>query len=361
MTPRLVVEGTPTHRGGVWAGRGALVLAVLVVPALVPQLKLVTATDTAAWAVAVLGLNLIVGFAGQISLGHAAFVGVGAYTTVILAADHGWPLVATVPAAGVVSFVIGFVLGVPALRFRGLYLALLTLAVGVAFGPIVKRLESITNGTNGKGTTKQVRAPSWFGTTRQAERVWLYFVVVAIAVVTFALCASMVKGRVGRALEALRGDELAAQTFGINVRLIKMVMFGVSAGVTGVAGALLMLPAPFAGPDRFSLTMSLQLYTAVFVGGIGTFSGSVLGGAVIAWLPVLITGLGIDLNPSLIFGAALVAVTLFAPDGVMGTWQRWRRTMVQVVPRSPREHDPVLPDDEPIDVEVDLDVDPTRR
>ncbi len=355
MTARRVLAGSPEHRAGVWGARGVGLLVLVLVPVVLPPLKLPIATEMAAWAVAVLGLNLIVGFAGQISLGHAAFVGVGAYTTVILNADHGWPLVATVPAAFAVTFVLGFLIGVPALRFRGLYLALLTLAVGVAFGPVVKRLEWLTNGTNGKGSTDIVAPPHWFGTTRQAERVWLYLVVTTFAVAVYVVMANMVRGRVGRALEAMRGDELAAQTFGINVVLLKTAMFGVSAGITGVAGALLVLPAPFVGEGRFSLTLSLQMYTAVFVGGIGTFSGSVLGGVVIAWLPVLLTTLGVGLNPSLIFGGALVGVTLFAPDGVMGTWQRWRRTIVEVVARSPREHDASVLDDDPVEIEVELD------
>ena len=136
MTWRLE-EGSAAHVGLRRLWWSAIAIAVLAVPAVVPTLRLHLAWETATWAVAVLGLNVAVGFAGQISLGHAAFVGVGAYTCVILSADHGWPLFATVPAAGAVSFVVGFVIGVPALRFRGLYLALLTLAVGTAFGPIL--------------------------------------------------------------------------------------------------------------------------------------------------------------------------------------------------------------------------------
>ena len=352
-----LTEGSPGHTAARSAGWVLVVGGLALVPGLVPSLRLHLAWETATWAVAVLGLNVAVGFAGQIALGHAAFVGVGAYTSVILAADHGWPLVATVPAAGAVAFALGFAVGVPALRFRGLYLALLTLAVGTAFGPIVKRLSSLTNGTNGKGASNLVTPPPWFGRSRQAERTWLYLVVVTIAVVVFALAANVVRGRIGRALVAMRSDELAAQTFGVNVSLTKMVMFGLSAGVTGVAGALLMLPSPFATDTRFSQSLSFQLYTAVFIGGIGTLAGCVVGGAVIALLPFVIDALGLTVQPALVYGAALVAVTLFFPDGLMGAWRRAQQRLVQVVPRIPaRPGDG--PDDPVEDVLVEIDLPP---
>jgi branched-chain amino acid transport system permease protein len=349
-----VDEGSVAHRGLRRARWAVLALVVLLVPVVVPDLQLHLAWETATWAVAVLGLNIAVGFAGQISLGHAAFAGVGAYTCVILSADHDWPLLATVPAAGAVSFAVGFVIGVPALRFRGLYLALLTLAVGTAFGPIVKRLDWLTNGTNGKGSSAELTPPSWFGTGRQAERVWVYLIVVAFAVVMFVLVSNLVTGRMGRALEAMRSDELSAQTFGVNVPLLKMTMFGLSAAVTGVAGAMLMLPSPFATDNRFSQALSFQLYTAVFVGGIGTLSGCVVGGAVIALLPVATTALGITIEPGLVFGAALVAVTLFFPDGLMGGWQRARDRWFQVVPRHPARAVAVAPAEPQLMVEIDL-------
>lgn len=352
MTRRLEA-GSAAHVGLRRLWWLAVALAVLAVPAVLPTLRLHLAWEAATWAVAVLGLNVAVGFAGQISLGHAAFVGVGAYTCVILSADHGWPLLATVPAAGVVSFVIGFVIGVPALRFRGLYLALLTLAVGTAFGPIVKRLEWLTNGTNGKGSPARLRAPSWLGDGREADRTWVYLLTVAIAAVMFVLVANMVRGRIGRSLEAMRTDELSAQTFGVNVALTKMIMFGVSAGVTGVAGALLMLPSPFAAESRFTQALSFQLYTAVFVGGIGTLSGCVVGGIVITLLPFVTGELGITVEPALVFGAALVAVTLFFPDGLMGWWQRARVRLVEVVPAHPTRR-AADADDEPELVEIEL-------
>lgn len=350
-----IEEGSAAHVGLRRLWWLTIAVSVLVVPAAVPSLRLHLAWEMATWSVAVLGLNVAVGFAGQISLGHAAFVGVGAYTCVILSADHGWPLLATVPAAGAVAFVVGFAIGVPALRFRGLYLALLTLAVGTAFGPIVKRMEWLTNGTNGKGSPDRLVPPSWLGSTREAERRWVYLVIVAVAVAMFVLVANMVRGRPGRALEAMRSDELSAQTFGVNVAVTKMIMFGVSAGVSGVAGALLMLPSPFVTDSRFAQTLSFQLYTAVFVGGIGTMSGCVVGGAVIALLPFVTTSLGITVEPALVFGAALVVVTLFFPDGLMGWWQRAKLRLVEVVPRHPTATmGDDGPDGEPVFVEIDL-------
>lgn len=306
-------------RLAVW---GAVVAALAAAPAVLSPLQWHFVWDTAAWAVAVLGLNLVVGFAGEISLGHAAFMGTGAYTAVILAADHGWPLAATLPAALVVTGVLGFVIGVPALRFHGLYLAFVTLAVGAAFNPLVKRLRSITNGSDGKLSKRTLKPPSFIGTSRDAQRLWIYIVVVGTAVVVFVLAANLVRGRLGRAMAALRHDELSAVAFGVPVRHLRRVMFAVSAGVTGLAGALLMMPSPFAVEANFTETVSFQLYAAVYLGGIGALSGSVVGGAVIVALPFATKWFGITLVPTLIYGAALVLVTVFVPDGIVGTLQR---------------------------------------
>jgi branched-chain amino acid transport system permease protein len=299
------------------APRWVAVALLVVMPALaLPRVQVGQAALVAAYAVAVLGVNLIVGFTGQISLGHGAFVGVGAYTTVILSADHGWPLVLTVPAAFMVGFVVGSVIGLPALRLRGLYLALMTLGVGVAFGPVVKRLDSITNGAGGKGTSARIEAPSWFGSSRLADARWNYLVIAVVGLVVFLLCRNLVTGVVGRSLAALRENELSAVSFGIDVARHKVVMFGVSAGVAAVAGSMFMLREPFAIDTTYDQRFSIVLYTAAFIGGVTSVPAAVIGGLVIVGVPLVLDAAGVIVDTTLVYGAALVLITLFAPDGL---------------------------------------------
>ncbi len=310
-------KGTPLLR---WILAAAVVLPAVVLP----RAELGRASAVVSFAVAVLAVNLIVGFTGQISLGHGAFVGLGAYTTVILSADHGWPLLLTVPAAAGMGFLVGVVVGIPALRLRGLYLALMTLGVGVAFGPIVKRLESITNGAGGKGSSARIVAPSWFGSGRLADARWNYLMIAAVGVVVFVLCRNLVSGTVGRSLSALRENELSALSFGIDVRRHKVVMFGVSAAVAAVAGSMFMLREPFAIDTTYDQRFSIVLYSAAFVGGVTSVPGAVLGGAVIVVVPMVTDAFGVLVDPTLVYGAALVLITLFAPEGVPSALSRLR-------------------------------------
>ncbi len=240
-------------------------------------------------------------------------------------------------AALVLTGVLGLLIGIPALRFHGLYLAFVTLAVGVAFNPIVKRMRWLTNGSDGKASKATLTPPRWFGRSRDDQRLWVYVVVVSVALVTFALVSNMVRGRLGRALAALRHDELSAVAFGIATVRTRRIMFAVSAGVTGLAGAMAMLPSPFAQEQNYVDTLSFQLYAAVYLGGIGALSGSVVGGAVIAALPFATKWFGITLVPTLIYGAVLVLVTVFVPDGVMGTVRGAVGRVVQVVPPDVRD------------------------
>ncbi len=317
------VDAALNARAGRAAGRRMLTygftLAIAAVAALLlPWTRLGTAADVVSYTVAVLGVNLVVGYSGQISLGHAAFLGVGAYTAVILSADYGWPLVWTVIPAAAVGFVIGSLIGVPALRLQGLYLALLTLGFGASFGAFIKRLDRLTNGTNGKSTDDEVLAPHWFGSSRAADAQWRFFVTLAVAVAIYVLVGRVVRGRVGRAIAASRDNELSARTFGVNVNALRVVLFGLSAAVTAAAGALFMYQRRFATETPYSLQLSIILYTAAFVGGTGTLAGSVVGGLVIVALPMALEQIGLSLEPTLVYGAALVVLNLFAPDGVVG-------------------------------------------
>lgn len=287
-----------------------------------------------AMTLAVLGVNLMAGFVGRVALGHGAFVGAGAYTCVILSADHHWPLLAAVPAAGVVGLVIGLVVGMPALRIRGLQFALVTLAVGASFGPIVKRLGTLTNSANGKLSTAAWDAPQWFGESRNATGRWIYLTVLAVTVVVFVLMRNLTTGRIGRSLVALRDGEVAAMTSGVAVNRYSIAMFGCSAAVASIGGALMMLHTPYATLSEYEPSLSLYLYAAAVVGGLATISGAVVGGIFLAGVPYLTTRYGIHLDNAVVFGLTLVAsVTLF-PGGISSVRTRRRERRLVAMPGS---------------------------
>lgn len=304
------------------------IVALTVPPLFLPALALAYVTNAVIMSVAVLGVNLMAGYVGRVALGHGAFVGTGAYVTVILSADHDWPILATVLASALFGFALGTVIAIPALRIRGLHLALVSLAFGASFGPVVKRLETLTNGANGKGSNASWVAPTWMGEGRDADMRWWFLAVVATAAIVFVLIRNLTEGRVGRALVALRDNELAAKTTGIAVRRYTVAMFGVSAAVAAIAGSLLMIRQPFASYLSFETTLSLQLFAVATFGGIASIRGALIGGLSLIAVPFILRRAGIEIDSSIVFGALLIfAVSLF-PNGIAGTRRGGRRQVM---------------------------------
>jgi len=265
------------------------------------------------FAIAALGLNLLTGYNGQISVGHGAFFGVGAYTTAILVADHGWPHFATLAAAGVIAFVLGVLVGIPALRIRGLYLALVTLALATVFPQIIKRFSDVTGGAQGMRVPK-FRAPDWTGLK---DDQWKYYVLLTCAVVAFVLVRNVVRSRVGRALIATRDNETAAAVLGVNLAFYKVVTFGLSAMLAGMAGSLSVFNDPFVNADKYGINLSIFLLVAVVVGGAATIFGPAFGAFFIVFLPDWLPKSYPQLSPVL-FGAALILLMMVAPGGFLG-------------------------------------------
>ncbi|WP_278265970.1 branched-chain amino acid ABC transporter permease [Nocardia sp. AG03] len=265
------------------------------------------------YAVTLLGLNLLVGHTGQISLGHGAFFAVGAYTAAI-AIQHGdLPYLATIPIAAAVTFVLGFALGIPALRLRGLYLALVTLAIAIFLVPLLKRFDGLTGGSMGLTVTKPVPPER----TGLAEDQWLYFLALATTVVSFVLVAGMLRSRVGRALHAVRDNEIAAEVLGVNLAHYKTLAFAWSALLAGVAGCVYTWVIAFVSPDSFAVTLSITLLAGLVVGGLGTTWGPLLGGLFVMFVPSLAQ----DINqaaPGVVFGLLIIAVMYLAPRGLAG-------------------------------------------
>jgi branched-chain amino acid transport system permease protein len=284
-----------------------------------------------AYSVAVLGLNLLVGYNGQISLGHGFFFAVGAYTAALLIAKEGFPYLATVPLAGLVAFVAGFLFGVPALRLRGLYLALVTLSLAVAAPQLIKRFDSLTEGTQGLNVT-QPTPPSWLGL---ANDQFIYFVTLAIAAVMFVLAWNLVRGQTGRSIMAVRDNEIPAKAMGIDIARVKTLTFAVSAGFAGVAGALYVFSVGFVAPESFTVTLSLGLLAAMVVGGLGRVSGAIFGALFIEFVPVWAG----DVNEALtgvVYGGVLIAFMFLLPGGVASLGGRIKRLRKRPAAREAR-------------------------
>jgi branched-chain amino acid transport system permease protein len=329
-----VERGSRRHR---WLRGAALAVAVLVAvglpfnsePVVNGQLTLVLI-----YAVAALGLNLLVGYAGQISLGHGAFFAIGAYTAAALIVHAGVPYLLTVPAAALLTFAIGFAFGVPALRLRGLYLALVTLALAVALPPLIKRFEGLTGGVQGM-SVPQPAVPGWLPVDPDQ---YLYLLVLAVAAGMFLLAANLTRGGLGRALIAIRDNERAATTMGVDPARVKTRVFACSAAYAGVAGALFTFALGFVAPESFTLVLSFNFLAAIVIGGLGTVGGAVLGALFIEFVPQYAD----DVNQALtgvIYGATLIAVMYLLPGGAAGLLRRLRRRLVEVVEAAPARPD----------------------
>jgi len=269
------------------------------------------------YAIALLGLNILTGYNGQISLGHGAFYAIGAYCAAMLMDQGGIPYWGTVPVAGAVCLLAGFLFGLPALRLEGLYLALATFALGVSMPQILKYhlLEKWTGGVQGI-TIAKPDPPAFLATVLNADQ-WLYFFVLAVAVLMFVLGWNLLRGRVGRALVAIRDHHTAADVMGINTALYKSLAFGVSAMYTGVAGALGAIAVQFVAPDSFNVFLSITFLVGIVVGGLASLSGALYGALFIEFVPNIADELS-KAAPWAIFGVVLIVFVYVMPTGVAG-------------------------------------------
>jgi branched-chain amino acid transport system permease protein len=267
------------------------------------------------YAIALLGLNMLTGFNGQISLGHGAFYAIGAYTAAILMDKAGMPYWATIPIAGAVCGVAGFLFGLPALRLEGLYLAVATLALGVALPQILKHksIEAWTGGVQGI-TILKPDPPQWIPLDQDQ---WLYFFTLAWVLVLFVVAWNLLRGRIGRAMIAIRDQPIAAQAMGVNTALVKSTTFGVSALYTGIAGALGAIAIQFVAPDSFTFFLSITFVVGVVVGGLASISGAFYGALFIQFVPNIADQLS-KAAPWAIYGVILIAFMYLMPTGVAG-------------------------------------------
>ncbi|WP_067835801.1 branched-chain amino acid ABC transporter permease [Nocardia lijiangensis] len=309
-----------------WLAIGALLLIACLAPFQLVPFRTFQLALAMIYAVALLGLNVLVGHTGQISLGHGAFFAVGAYTSAVLMDRWDTPYFATLPIAAAVAFALGFALGIPALRLRGLYLALVTLAIAIFLVPLLKRFESVTGGSMGLTLTKPA-APVWTGL---AEDQWLYFLALLVTVIGFVLVAGLLRSRVGRALHAIRDNEIAAEVMGVRLAFYKTLAFACGAMLAGAAGCVYTWVIGFVSPDSFAVGLSITLLAGLVVGGLGGQWGPLLGGLFVMYVPSFAQ----DLNqaaPGVIFGLLIIAVMYLAPNGLAGLLGRTARWLEHLV------------------------------
>jgi branched-chain amino acid transport system permease protein len=279
----------------------------------------------AVYALAILGFNLVTGYNGQISLGHGAFYAVGAYVTAIMMNAWDTPYWATLPVAAVVCAGFGFLIGLPALRLGGLYLALTTFALAVATPQLLKykAFEDWTGGVQGIVIDKP-DAP--FGLPLNGDQ-WLYLFSFLVTSVLFVLAANLVRGRIGRAMVAIRDHALAAEAMGINLALFKTRTFAVGAMLTGVAGSLSAIVVQFVSPDSYSIQLSLTLFVGLIVGGVASIMGAIFGAIFIEFVPNVAEEVS-KAAPSAVYGVILIIFMFLMPSGVWGFLRpRIRRLM----------------------------------
>ena len=284
-----------------------------VLPFLLSNFRLFQFTQVFIYAIALLGLNILTGFNGQISLGHGAFYALGAYTTAIMidrwSVPYGW----TIPVAGLLCLTAGFLFGIPALRLEGLYLALATFALALAVPQILKYFEHWTGGSQGIVLSKP-GAP--LGLTLSPDQ-WLYFVTLGVLILLFVLGANLLRGRTGRAIVAIRDNPIAAQAMGVNGALYKSLTFGVSAAYTGVAGALSALAIAFVAPDAFNVFLSLTFLVGIVIGGLASISGAIFGGLFVQFVPNWAQEIS-KAAPWAIYGIFLIVFMYAMPRGIAG-------------------------------------------
>jgi branched-chain amino acid transport system permease protein len=300
----------------------AVVLLALacVLPFVVSEYRTFQFTLVLVYAIALLGLNILTGYNGQISLGHGAFYAIGAYCAAILMDKYGIPYWATIPVAGAVCLGAGFLFGLPALRLEGLYLALATFALGVSLPQLLKyhHLEQWTGGVQGITITKP-DAPAFFaelGLPLDQDQ-WLYFFTLAVAVVMFVLGWNLLRGRIGRAMVAIRDNHIAAEAMGVDNAMVKSLTFGVSAMYTGIAGALSAIAIQFVAPDSFNIFLSITFLVGIVVGGLASISGAVFGALFIQFVPNIADEIS-KAAPWAIFGLFLIGFVYLMPAGVAG-------------------------------------------
>jgi len=310
-----------------------LMTALLLAPWLMSSYLLDQLVVIGIYSIAGLGLMLLCGYTGLVSLGHAAFLGVGAYTEAVLAA-RGWPFPLSMSAAVLLSGLTGIIVGLPALRVKGIYLVIATVAFGAIVEEVLARWESVTAGNAGL----MVKPAQWLGFKFTGES--FYYLTLALVVLCTLAVLNLLRSPTGRALVAIRDSEVSAQSMGIHLAKYKTLSFALSAAFTGLAGGLYAHKLRFLSPEQFTVLQSIELLMMVFIGGLGSIHGVFFGATLLILLPQAIAVAKDFLPPAIggaaglqavVFGAIIIGFVLFEPLGLYGRWTKIR-TYLQTFP-----------------------------
>jgi branched-chain amino acid transport system permease protein len=382
-SPKILTHGTNSYRAYKFAGFGLLALLILIVAFAYNDTGSITLLDndykfsitrvtkSISFMVAILGLQVVAGFTGQLSLGQGFFFGTGAYVSAYLVADQHWAWFTSLLVVVPVCFLIGLLFGIPALRIKGLYLALVTLGMAAVFPSLIKLdfLLPYTGGAAGKQVDSDFIPPSWlpldgivdalhtipligqfFGegeglSSKEEQRVWTFFLMTLLAIICFKIVSNLIKSRPGRAMRAIRDNETSAAVNGMSLAFNKTMSFGVASALGGVGGMIYVAELGIASEGDFTQLISILFVVGMVVGGVGTLSGAVIGGLVIAFVPDWASSTqnlpGVPerwlQGPTggLILGVGLIIVTFVLPGGIIAGVRKIRARFVQVVPETP--------------------------
>lgn len=343
MTPQRrlikVAEGSPVHRGLRLILVAATIAVVYGLPYVVEPFRLSQITAACTYAIVIVGLNLLSGFGGQISLGHAAFFGLGAYTTGVLTTKHGVSPLASFVVDIALAFVVGALVALPALRLKGIYVALVTLAVGLIFPTLVSRFASTTGGAAGLfGVEYSAPHTAYFGGFN-GDTLWHYWLVMIALGLSCLVVRNLVRSRFGRGIVALRDNEAAAVVMGVRRTAVRAVTFGTSAAIASLGGGLFAVTNGILTPGTFSLLLTLYFLAGMIIGGTGTFWGPIFGGFVVYYVPVWaadLSSVNSGTNLAGVFlGAIIIVMTFALRSGVVGLLTSVTGRFFFVEPRPP--------------------------
>lgn len=307
-------------------GRGAasflVLLAVLAPLAALGKFQTLEFAYVWAFAIAIVGLNLLIGFCGQISLGNSAFMAIGGYTTAIIATRLGWSPLATIPVAAVLSTIGGVLLGIPALKLRGLYLGLATFALALSTPSVIRHFDSLTGGSQGIYITGAGKDP--FGLVEAGQLTaeqWLYYLSLVLFLLFFLFSRALLMSDVGRAFRSIRDGETVAVANGVSLTYYKTLAFAISALFAGVAGSLDAMATSYVGPNSFDATIALALLVGAAIGGLGTQAGPILGALFTVWVPIYAQQIYKG-RPDIAYGVLLILIMYLMPQGAVGGFYR---------------------------------------
>jgi branched-chain amino acid transport system permease protein len=318
----------------VWSWSGVLLAALIVLPWTIGNYQLTLMVSALIAVIGAVGLNMLTGTTGLISLGQSGFLAVGAYTNAILMMDLGWPVWLSLPAGGVAAAVISILVGVPSLRLKGLYLAITTLAFAFIINHVILYAEWLTHGPNGIF----VSGAKFFDFDLQRGKP-LYYMTLAITVLVVLATLNIQRTRIGRAWMAIRDHDIAARVMGVDLVRYKLLAFVVSSFIVGIAGALMSLQIRFVNIDVFALILSIEALAMIILGGLGSIAGAILGALFLSFLPEIIRlvfQLFADTNSAfyttyvfeirgIAYGVVIVVFLRFKPEGLIGLWHDIRK------------------------------------